>query len=164
MINHVKTNQVCFNTQPPEGGCAIIVRAGNIILSFQHTAARRRLPNRFIVWSKIACFNTQPPEGGCLSSFNKWSKILCFNTQPPEGGCSQKLLTIAVLVVFQHTAARRRLPNTALIGVKFDSVSTHSRPKAAADLVESRHDSVKSFNTQPPEGGCYCRCILSKAR
>ena len=44
---------------------------------------------------------------------------------------------IAAMARFQHTAARRRLPDTA---AEFDailSVSTHSRAEAAACLFES---------------------------
>ena len=41
---------LCFNTQPPEGGCNC-----NITLSFKHRS-----------------FNTQPPEGGCIAEY--WEK------------------------------------------------------------------------------------------
>ena len=34
-------------------------------------------------------------------------------------------------------------------------VSTHSRPKAAAQFYHDLLLSLKSFNTQPPEGGCF---------
>ena len=34
-------------------------------------------------------------------------------------------------------------------------VSTHSRPKAAATTATGRRVSFGSFNTQPPEGGCF---------
>ena len=76
--------------------------------------------------------------------------------------------------LFQHTAARRRLaPHLAQQQIKA-VVSTHSRPKAAGNLVEThkiynkfQHTAArrrldyrqnlgraeKSFNTQPPEGG-----------
>ena len=117
-----------FNTQPPEGGCQISADgSGN--MTFQHTAARRRLS-----WLKTAAqictgFNTQPPEGGWY-----WIPTVIL----PHG--------------FQHTAARRRLRRLADFGVAiagfntqppeggcyltlFDGdlswVSTHSRPKAA---------------------------------
>ena len=79
-------------------------------------------------------------------------------------------------MLFQHTAARRRLPEKRPFLDTREEVSTHSRPKAAAS--ESRHNSSArivsthsrpkaaarfrleyksncySFNTQPPEGGC----------
>ena len=56
--------------------------------------------------------------------------------------------------VFQHTAARRRLGVSVLYGACRESVSTHSRPKAAGfcdDLPDGLYH--VSFNTQPPEGG-----------
>ena len=78
--------------------------------------------------------------------------------------------------LFQHTAARRRLPKECQIELPNQYVSTHSRPKAAAFvfssfvpvLVVSTHSRPKAaavdawatgachlcFNTQPPEGGC----------
>ena len=78
-------------------------------------------------------------------------------------------------LVFQHTAARRRLEIMVVIGKVIVMVSTHSRPKAAdfatwplssivsvsthsrpkaAAKLKLRADHVGSFNTQPPEGGC----------
>ena len=56
--------------------------------------------------------------------------------------------------MFQHTAARRRLPHHGRVGFVIGVVSTHSRPKAAArdTLIHLRFQ--RSFNTQPPEGGC----------
>ena len=78
--------------------------------------------------------------------------------------------------MFQHTAARRRLPCRPTSIEEDGEVSTHSRPKAAAadmraqDLPRFRfqHTAARrrlrcgaqilaqrlGFNTQPPEGGC----------
>ena len=121
-----------------------------------------------------------------------------FNTQPPEGGCSSHHARMFPQDKFQHTAARRRLPFASRRGVHAATVSTHSRPKAAAidarllglQAVVSTHSrpkaaarfverliqqrrfqhtaarrrlpaaslagapAIRSFNTQPPEGGC----------
>ena len=100
-------------------------------LSFQHTAARRRLAKCFNVFSLVSGFNTQPPEGG-------W---------PISMQC--KLLHHR----FQHTAARRRLDPRILVLGLLRFVSTHSRPKAAGYLVARFRTGRYSFNTQPPEGG-----------
>ena len=54
---------------------------------------------------------------------------------------------------FQHTAARRRLAECSRIENKGNSVSTHSRPKAAGVPSESWLSVKCCFNTQPPEGG-----------
>ena len=55
------------------------------------------------------CFNTQPPEGGCVGTYQFVAQWGGFNTQPPEGGCL-----------------------TPILANLKSSVSTHSRPKAAA--------------------------------
>ena len=100
-------------------------------------------------------FNTQPPEGGCISfSLNLIAQI-CFNTQPPEGGClSAKKILELVNQAFQHTAARRRLLIIKGNITQGITVSTHSRPKAAARALSHILPAFESFNTQPPEGGC----------
>ena len=36
-----------------------------------------------------------------------------------------------------------------------NQVSTHSHPKVAAESGKERQELSKSFNTQPPEGGCH---------
>ena len=56
----------CFNTQPPEGGCPDRKTLGSRPRSFQHTAARRRLPGGRSSQDGGGRFNTQPPEGGCV--------------------------------------------------------------------------------------------------
>ena len=77
-------------------------------------------------------------------------------------------------IVFQHTAARRRLGFKARFNLLFlrfntqppeggwagkrpentlNKVSTHSRPKAAGSRRSWRWRKCSRFNTQPPEGG-----------
>ena len=79
----------------------------------------------------------------------------CFNTQPPEGGCTTRRSKIAAFGRFQHTATRRWLHDTTIENSGFWPVSTHSHPKVAAfgDKIDQKIN--YSFNTQPPEGGCY---------
>ena len=55
---------------------------------------------------------------------------------------------------FQHTAARRRLHRTCSEDPMMAFVSTHSRPKAAAQRQNRLRPDKRRFNTQPPEGGC----------
>ena len=57
---------------------------------------------------------------------------MCFNTQPPEGGWALNIIIFDAYIMFQHTAARRRLGPL---------------------LLMSFHNSAYRFNTQPPEGG-----------
>ena len=125
--------------------------------------------------SQSTSFNTQPPEGGWVEGGNRRHDGSCFNTQPPEGGWTSRPLCAAILFMFQHAAARRRLvhfgkdvvdawyvstrsrPKAA--GKTFNhkrkpkNVSTRSRPKAAGLIFVKPLNSSQCFNTQPPEGG-----------
>ena len=157
--------------------------------AFQHTAARRRLPAGLpSAGMEPRSFNTQPPEGGCARRRNRVHTSHRFNTQPPEGGCEARVwawgrgevsthsrpkaaareqLRAYAEVLFQHTAARRRLPllrdresmpcwfqHTAarrrLLRLRsltepIDPVSTHSRPKAAASATSASDDAKITF-------------------
>ena len=61
------------------------------MLSFQHTAARRRLVlGPFMILFLLLGFNTQPPEGGWGQHRDNGIRTSGFNTQPPEGGWKQR--------------------------------------------------------------------------
>ncbi len=63
----------------------MVMRAYQI--SFQHTAARRRLDiSEFFSGFTHKSFNTQPPEGGWAILAIDRCGAGGFNTQPPEGG------------------------------------------------------------------------------
>ena len=124
------------------------------------------------------CFNTQPPEGGCCRVDSTGQVTSCFNTQPPEGGCGKKVTFLQSGQSFQHTAARRRLPQTpprpppqrrfqhtaARRRLRIHQahaparpiVSTHSRPKAAA-LVSRRITVASGVSTHSrPKAAAFC--------
>ena len=122
---------------------------------FQHTAARRRLVCLIISWihgysvsthsrpkaagfvgcfgfgkkSKVSTHSRPKAAGGAPSE--DVSAVSGFNTQPPEGGWVFRFLEPDMHILFQHTAARRRLAQPG----RFPSPA------------------VNGFNTQPPEGG-----------
>ena len=54
-----------FNTQPPEGGWAIMSIPSALIVTVS-THSRLKAAGRTVSWQSICatCFNTQPPEGG----------------------------------------------------------------------------------------------------
>ena len=107
---------------------------------------------------------------------------MSFNTQPPEGGWIHGCNGMMTALLFQHTAARRRLDTCLQRDDGSLVVSTHSRPKAAGvamcylipryfgfntqppeggwALPNRSKPSLSSFNTQPPEGGWLKRLIL----
>ena len=86
----------------------------------------------------IKSFNTQPPEGGWFLSKQSLIKGRDgFNTQPPEGGWQAYAHAPQQTILFQHTAARRRLGPVLSSRGFFIGVSTHSRPKAAGAFLKS---------------------------
>ena len=99
---------------------------------FQHTAARRRLGLSALFLDSFLCFNTQPPEGG-------WKALTQYLTDEAfqHTAARRRLVNSLALsfrwCMFQHTAARRRLESTLKCKLR-TAVSTHSRPKAAANF------------------------------
>ena len=109
-----------------------------------------------------------------------------FNSQPLEGGCPRGAFRFDGGIMFQLTAARRRLHMA--VGLYFAAllVSTHSRSKAAASssalaccwILVSTHSRSKAaaegdiarqlgkigFNSQPLEGGCQAVLQLPTGR
>ena len=104
-----------FNTQPPEGGWTNQVQIGLIALSFntQPPEGGWVRPSHCPL-SRSGCFNTQPPEGGWYTSDDLQHVNTCFNTQPPEGGWAVSAHYMSWTILFQHTAARRRLDFVAV--------------------------------------------------
>ena len=92
--------------------------------------------------------------------------LLCttcrFNTQPRGGGCLKPKNQNKILLLFQHTAARRRLQLLYYNKQQLDNVSTHSRAEAAAFTIKSPRCRKNCFNTQPRGGGCIVDSILLK--
>ena len=117
---------MCFNTQPPEGGCIKFFSLLNNNLVSTHSrpkaaagVARRRKPLK-----------------------------LCFNTQ-----CGICVKMREFTVVSTHSRPKAAA-YTFEFSFSYTFVSTHSRPKAAAFVpLRSLYPSL-CFNTQPPEGGC----------
>ena len=123
----------------------------------------------------ILCFNTQPPEGGWVFRLLINMRFFVSTHSRPKAAGLYILDFIYACLVFQHTAARRRLGRPSApcrfgivcfntqppeggwisptaVQTMYD-VSTHSRPKAAGPLQQSFIDVNERFNTQPPEGG-----------
>ena len=128
-----------FNTQPPEGGCSVIVYSLNFGCGFQHTAARRRLLNgtdasRFL---EILFQHTAARRRLLINGSTNPAFMAGFNTQPPEGGCENCLRISRHRKMFQHTAARRRLLFTDKIyttKVKFQHTAARRRLLGKSDL------------------------------
>ena len=79
-------------------------------MKFQHTAARRRLVGGGRSWKQVKRgFNTQPPEGGWGNGEEATGTgAVSTHSRPKAAGFGFDDEEIRVLL-FQHTAARRRL-------------------------------------------------------
>ena len=122
-----------FNTQPPEGGCFGWSSCTPIPTAVStHSRPKAAAINHLILSRYIPVSTHSRPKAAALTLNMFIHRLHSFNTQPPEGGCTLTSGTLIVCALFQHTAARRRLLDSA-----FDFFQIFF-----------------SFNTQPPEGGC----------
>ena len=90
-----------------------MVHCLGLVPLFQHTAARRRLPPKQPLKTWHSKFQHTAARRRLFKSIQK--KIPMY--------------------AFQHTAARRRLDKGLAYACGITLVSTHSRPKAAAEIV-----------------------------
>ena len=103
---------------------------------------------------QLLCFNTQPPEGGWRHDKAERKPKYRFNTQPPEGGWDFFLIGLDKVLMFQHTAARRRLAKEFGYSLADIKVSTHSRPKAAGpDSSVNIAKAIVSTHSRPKAAG-----------
>ena len=122
---------VSTHSRPKAAGSAL-KSFRRFLIWFQHTAARRRLAllQKEIFhdyqFQHTAARRRLELTGSIMKKFLK-----SFNTQPPEGGWYD---------------------STGLLGCH-QTVSTHSRPKAAGFFIWRTKNANHCFNTQPPEGG-----------
>ena len=138
-----------FNTQPPEGGWLEGEITWNSVYpvsthSRPKAAGTHNVRQRF----DFICFNTQPPEGGWLNIKHKLPIHLMFQHTAARRRLGLCGMCSAAKTAFQHTAARRRLAEKEAAAAKAELVSTHSRPKAAGahagSLQQARQVSTHS--------------------
>ena len=79
----------------------------------------------------ITRFNTQPPEGGWACSLGMAAFSIMFQHTAARRRLGGFMPRLRAHASFQHTAARRRLAKHATSDDIGKTVSTHSRPKAA---------------------------------
>ena len=128
--------------------------AGVRAVEFQHTAARRRL-NSFSMtpWANVFVSTHSRPKAADYII----SAVALFDCVFQHTAARRRLTwqrgQITSNARFQHTAARRRLTFHQSSCYGGDGVSTHSRPKAAEQIIRLQKLERFCFNTQPPEGG-----------
>ena len=103
-------------------------------LQFQHTAARRRLPavtNDLITLADVSTHSRA--EAAANGSHYVAMKPICVSTHSRAEAAAMEVVNLTAQgLLFQHTAARRRLPR----------------------LNERYMLTKRCFNTQPRGGGC----------
>ena len=88
----------------------MVILAGYGLEEFQHTAARRRLPDDglpYIILANVSTHSRAEAAAGKIHLFQLQNHS--FNTQPRGGGCFVSRVPMLPFIWFQHTAARRRL-------------------------------------------------------
>ncbi len=163
-----------FNTQPPEGGWSDVeilesifsvsthsrpkaagckcARAKSITKSFQHTAARRRLPITTTCCGWLSSFNTQPPEGGWDIEYCRVEGTMVSTHSRPKAA-GPPTVRAACMSLFQHTAARRRLLAAYTPCLFRTGLFQHTAARRRLIPSQRLHQPHRGFNTQPPEGG-----------
>ena len=144
-------------------------------LTFQHTAARRRLGRALTLSQLFGTVSTHSrpkaagrkrrktmpnrsvsthsrPKAAGQNGLVVYAGFCSFNTQPPEGGWQQMQIFKSAIFLFQHTAARRRL------GKRYEwddrrKWFQHTAARRRLGLVVGFARQKSCFNTQPPEGG-----------
>ena len=71
--------------------------------------------DRFVVGKAVSTHSRA--KAAAFRCHAVWLPSLGFNTQPRGGGCDRDNQIVNVIVMFQHTAARRRLPPMSTGGI-----------------------------------------------
>ena len=166
---------LCFNTQPPEGGWAAprdLRVPGGVSTHSRPKAAGLTVRGRS--GRGMVSTHSRPKAAGCDSQREKLTAAVsthsrpkaagpalwrmrrcarCFNTQPPEGGWHPVSAARAERA-FQHTAARRRLGRWRSALWRFRRFNTQPPEGGWVEICPPCAHNA-GFNTQPPEGGWW---------
>ena len=128
------------------------------LTGFQHTATRRWLHCSTKWFHYAAKFQHTATRRWLLKqkySIRKQNKK--FQHTATRRWLRALLTSLSDVLTFQHTATRRWLRLLTEPMLTSCDVSTHSHPKVAAFGIPFLHPKGNSFNTQPPEGGCFVK-------
>ena len=139
-----------FNTQPPEGGWTTGV-IPLFLSGFQHTAARRRLAVSMTRTRRNVLFQHTAARRRLPQPSNNRNGVSGFNTQPPEGGCSWPQYLLDRVDVSTHS--RPKAADNILANYKYRQAFQHTAARRRLIVLSTSPFRVFCFNTQPPEGG-----------
>ena len=160
MLNALHFHPIAVSTHSrPKAAALIRARYSTACKVSTHSrpkaAARTRDAER-----ESARFNSQPPEGGCLNGVTMGIAPRKFQLTAARRQLPIARYSLQAGNTFQLTAARRQLHLHAILTSEGITVSTHSRPKAAALATPVTSIRIYRFNSQPPEGSCSCWLII----
>ena len=96
--------------------------------------------------------HSRPKAAGLPCGTKSFSGAVSTHSRPKAAGT--RLNERKLLVLFQHTAARRRLAHSRIAAKYSELVSTHSRPKAAGHyLTNEKGDLIVSTHSRPKAAG-----------
>ena len=142
-----------FNTQPPEGDWAQQLqdkRLGKGVSTHSRPKAAGDNNSGAGDVSDVST-HSRPKAAGFSAEWAQSITVVSTHSRPKAAGVKWRRAKYDIL--FQHTAARRRLGISESAYRRMGRVSTHSRPKAAGSRLMSNRILNYCFNTQPPEGG-----------
>ena len=148
-----KKSENGFNTQPPEGGWLIhginCILKGKVSTHSRPKAAGER--KRKTAKYNVVSTHSRPKAAG--KSLNLRLGKVMFQHTAARRRLDNHVLNTVTICLFQHTAARRRLAETVIfhaVALRFQHTAARRRlAKPREQLVTHKG----SFNTQPPEGG-----------
>ena len=144
-----------FNTQPPEGGCEDLDQECARLWVSTHSRPKAAAAGIVNVKTPLNVSTHSRPKAAAQYSVKRDRFSQSFNTQPPEGGCHPKIIFYFLQYLFQHTAARRRLPWLLQPVISITAKFQHTAARRRLRNNNAKFSGLNScFNTQPPEGGC----------
>ena len=136
--NLILYNIICFNTQPPEGGCLYPPVSYNIngVSTHSRPKAAAVMVTQDNNYNLVSTHSR--PKAAAVSYLNHINLFQVSTHSRPKAAANIHKQCAPCNDWFQHTAARRRL-RTFMCGFYW---------------------SKKCFNTQPPEGGCHIKSAV----
>ena len=143
-----------FNTQPPEGGCVRVLGCDATAPVSTHSRPKaaaclccgKVIPVRVSTHSRPKAAAAPAPTVNLL-------RLVSTHSRPKAAALSGVLLLSSR--VFQHTAARRRLPGECIAAPAHRCSFNTQPPEGGCMRGGLRCLIFSSFNTQPPKGGCF---------
>ena len=102
------------------------------------------------LWQKAVSTHSRPKAAG-RNSGQPTASIVSFNTQPPEGGWQVAVYEQAQVIVSTHS--RPKAAGATATDNESDIMFQHTAARRRLAALDPPSKCLNGFNTQPPEGG-----------